>query len=103
MDAIIRVSGKQYHVKDGAELLVDRLDVEPGSAVQDIEVLMLSDGDNIQVGTPTVAGATVSATALRHHLGQKIRIFKYKAKKNYRRRAGSRPHQTLVRIESISL
>lgn len=103
MDAIIRVSGKQYHVKDGAELLVDRLDVAEGTSVENIEVLLVSDGDNVQVGTPTVAGAKVSATAVRHHLGQKIRVFKYKAKKNYRRRMGSRPHQTLLRIESISL
>ena len=102
MLAIIRVNGKQYHVRNGAELLVDRLAADEGAAVENIEVLMISDGDNVQVGAPTVAGAKVEATIVRHSMGRKIRVFKYKAKKNYRRRIGSRPHQTLLRINSIS-
>lgn len=102
MIASIRVNGKQYRVQEGQELIVDRLSAEEGSAFEGVEVLLLSDGDNIQVGTPLVSGAKVEATVVRHTMGKKIRVFKYKAKKNYRRRIGSRPHQTLLRINSIS-
>lgn len=102
MFALIRVSGKQYRVENGAEILVDRLAVDEGAAVEGVEVLMIADGDNVQIGAPTVAGATVGATVVRHSMGKKIRVFKYKAKKNYRRRIGARPHQTLLRINSIS-
>jgi len=102
MFALIRVSGRQYRVENGAEILVDRLAVDEGGAVEGVEVLMIADGENIQVGAPTVAGASVGATVVRHSKGRKIRVFKYKAKKNYRRRIGSRPHQTLLRINSIS-
>ena len=101
MFAIIRVGGKQYRVENGTQVLVDRLAVEEGGAVEGVEVLMVVDGDNTQIGAPVVEGVTVGATAVRHHLGKKIRVFKYKAKKNYRRRIGSRPHQTLIRIDSI--
>ncbi len=103
MFALIRVSGKQYRVEDGAQLLVDRLAAEEGAAFDGVEVLMVGDGDNIQVGAPVVEGAKVAATVVRHSKGRKIRVFKYKAKKNYRRRIGSRPHQTLLRIDSITV
>jgi large subunit ribosomal protein L21 len=102
MFALIRVGGKQYRVENGTQLLVDRLSVEEGQAFEGAEVLLLSDGDNVQVGTPVVSGVTIDATVVRHTKGKKIRVFKYKAKKNYRRRIGSRPHQTLLRINSIS-
>lgn len=102
MFAIIRVSGKQYRVEQGTQVLVDQLDAQVGADVEGVEVLMVGDGDNVQVGAPTVSGATVSATVVRHHLGKKIRVFKYKAKKNYRRRIGARAHQTLVKINSIT-
>ncbi len=103
MFALIRVSGKQYRVQDGSELLVDRLSAEEGETYPGVEVLMIGDGDNTQIGAPVVAGAKVDATVLRHSKGAKIRVFKYKAKKNYRRRIGARAHQTLLRINSISV
>jgi len=102
MYAIIRVNNKQYRVQDGAMLLVDRLQHEVGASVDGIEVLMVGDGDNVQVGTPTLAGATVAATVVRHAKGPKVRVFKYKPKKNYRRRIGARAHQTLLRIGAIT-
>lgn len=102
MFAIVRVAGKQYRVQDGAQFLVNRLAVEPGSAVEDIEVLMIGDGESVKVGAPTVEGAKVAATVVRHQLGKKVRVFKYKPKKNYRRRAGARDHQTLLRVDSIT-
>jgi len=102
MFALIRVGGKQYRVSQGQELLVDRLAVEEGQPVEGVEVLMIGEGENVQVGAPTVSGASVAATVVRHSKGPKIRVFKYKAKKNYRRRIGARAHQTLLRINSIT-
>jgi len=102
MFAIIRVSGKQYRVETGTQVLVDQLDVEEGAGVEGVEVLMLSDGDQVTIGVPLVSGAVVNATVVRHQKGRKIRVFKYKAKKNYRRRIGARAHQTLLKINSIT-
>ncbi len=102
MFALIRVGGKQYRVSSGQELLVDRLSAEEGTAFEGVEVLMVGEGENVQIGAPTVAGANVAATVVRHSKGPKIRVFKYKAKKNYRRRIGARAHQTLLRINSIT-
>jgi large subunit ribosomal protein L21 len=102
MFALIRVSGKQYRVENGTQVLVDRLSVEEGQAFEGAEVLLFSNGDDVQIGTPVVSGVKIDATVVRHTKGRKIRVFKYKAKKNYRRRIGSRPHQTLLRINSIS-
>jgi large subunit ribosomal protein L21 len=102
MFALIRVAGKQYRVQNGTELLVNRLALDEGAAFDGAEVLMLGDGDDVQVGAPLVEGAKVAATVVRHSKGRKIRVFKYKAKKNYRRRMGAREHQTLLRINSIT-
>ena len=102
MFAIIRVGGKQYRVESGTQLLVDRLHFDEGAAFEGAEVLMLADGDDVQIGAPLVAGAKIDATVVRHQKGKKIRVFKYKAKKNYRRRIGARAHQTLLKINSIS-
>ena len=101
MFAIIRVGGKQYRVENGTQVLVDRLHVEEGSTIEGVEVLMLVDGNDTQIGAPTLE-IPVGVTAVRHQMGKKIRVFKYKAKKNYRRRIGSRPHQTLIRVDSIN-
>lgn len=103
MYAIVKVSGKQYRVEDGAQILVDRLDAEEGAGYENFQVLMIGDGDNTQIGTPVVAGARVAATVVRHAQGKKIHVFKYKAKKNYRRRKGARAQQTLLRIDNITV
>lgn len=103
MFAVIRVSGKQYRVQDGSEILVDQLVGEPGSAFEGAEVLVAGEGSDAKIGAPLVEGAKVAATIVRHAKGEKIRVFKYKAKKNYRRRIGARAHQTLLRIDSIQL
>jgi large subunit ribosomal protein L21 len=102
MFALIRVAGKQYRVQNGTELLVNRLALDEGAAFDGAEVLMIGDGDDVQIGAPVVEGARVAATVVRHSKGRKIRVFKYKAKKNYRRRMGAREHQTLLRINSIT-
>ena len=76
MFASIHVGGKQYRVQEGQELLVDRLAADEGSEFNGVEVLLLADGDNVQVGTPLVEGAKVAATVVRHAQGKKIRVFK---------------------------
>lgn len=102
MFAIVRVAGKQYRVEQGAQFVVNRVDGEPGAAFEAVEVLMVGDGENVTVGAPVVEGAKVATTVVRHFKGKKIRVFKYKPKKNYRRRIGARAHQTLLRVDSIS-
>ena len=102
MFAIIKVGGKQYRVENGTQVLVDRLHIDEGTAFEGASVLLFADGEDVKIGAPFVDGVKVAATVVRHQKGEKIRVFKYKAKKNYRRRIGARAHQTLLRIESIT-
>jgi large subunit ribosomal protein L21 len=86
--AIVQSGGKQYRAVEGSILEVDRLTVEPEKTCQFEEVLLLADGDKVQVGSPTVAGA-------------KIRVFHYKSKMRYRKTQGHRQEYTRVRVEKI--
>ena len=100
MYAIIRAGGKQYRVEKGDVVRVERLDGEVGSQVTLGEVLLVG-GDDLKVGSPTVAGASVEGTVVEHDRGAKIRVFKYKKRKHYRRTRGHRQAFTAVRIEAI--
>lgn len=100
MYAIIKTGGKQYCVEEGKVITIEKLDVEAGAEVAFDEVLLVS-GDNLKIGQPTVAGAKVTGKVLEQGKGAKIRIFKYKAKSNYRRRQGHRQPFTKVQIEKI--
>ena len=102
MYAVMTTGGKQYRVEAGSELLVERLAAEAGSSVTFDRVLLVGDGDSVTVGTPTVAGASVSGTVVGEALGPKLVIFKFKQKVKYRRRTGHRQHLTRVRIDEIS-
>jgi large subunit ribosomal protein L21 len=101
MFAIIRSGNKQYRVEENREIRVQRLALEPGAAFETAEVLLLEKDGDVKVGTPFVEGAKVVGKVLSQGKGRKIRVFKYKAKKNYRRRYGSREHYTAIRIEQI--
>jgi len=101
MFAIIESGGKQYRVAPGAALEVERLGSEPGATVEFDRVLLIGDDGAVQVGSPTVAGAKVLAHVLDHDRGEKVIVFKYKAKSNYRRRTGHRQALTRVRITEI--
>ena len=103
MYAVVSTGGKQYRVEPGATLSVEKLAVEPGATVTFDRVLLVGDGDETTVGTPTVADATVSATVLGEELGPKIVIFKFKQKVKYRRHTGHRQHLTRVRVDEISV
>ena len=101
MYAVVSSGGKQYRVEAGSTLTLERLDGEPGASFTFDRVLLIGDGDEVTVGTPVVAGASVSATVLGEELGPKLVIFKFKQKVKYRRRTGHRQHLTRVRIDEI--
>ena len=102
MYAVVTTGGKQYRVEAGSELTVDRLAADAGASFTFDRVLLVGDGDTVTVGTPTVDGASVSATVLGESLGPKLVIFKFKQKVKYRRTTGHRQHLTRVRIDEIS-
>lgn len=103
MYAIVEISGKQYKVQEGDIVFVDRLEnVEEGKEVTFDKVLFISDGKKVTVGTDTVKGAKVKATVVGHGKAKKIIVFKYKAKKNYRRTQGHRQPYTKIQIEKIT-
>jgi len=102
MYAVVSSGGKQYRVEAGSTLTLERLDGEPGAPFTFDRVLLIGDGDEVTVGTPVVAGASVSATVLGEALGPKLVIFKFKQKVKYRRRTGHRQHLTRVRIDTIN-
>jgi large subunit ribosomal protein L21 len=102
MYAVVTTGGKQYRVEPGSELVVERLTADPGATITFDRVLLVGDGEAVTVGTPTVDGATVSATVLGEALGPKLIIFKFKQKVKYRRHTGHRQHLTRVRIDEIS-
>ena len=98
MYAVIRTGGKQYRVYEGDILNVEKLDVQEGATVEFDEVLALSGDDGLKVGTPVLEGAKVEAQVLKHGKGKKIIVFKYKPKKNYRKKQGHRQPYTQIRI-----
>jgi large subunit ribosomal protein L21 len=100
MYAIVEFKGKQYKAEKGAILKVDRINANRGSAI-DIETVVLVSGDTVKVGSPYVAGAKVSAVVESHEKDKKIIVFKYKPKKDYRRKKGHRQNYSLIRIEEI--
>lgn len=102
MYAVIKSGGKQYRVKQGDTIKVEKLPAEEGADIQIDEVLLVANGDDIKVGTPRVEGASVSATVKSHGRGPKIRIIKMKRRKHYRRRAGHRQDYTELAITGIS-
>ncbi len=101
--AIIENGGKQYKVQEGDIVFVDRLAAEEGSTVVFDKVLAVSGENGLNVGTPFVAGASVTAKVIEHGKDRKIIVFKFKPKKNYRRKQGHRQPHTKVQIEKISV
>jgi len=100
--AVIRTGGKQYTVREGDSLNIERIDGDPGSTVTLTDVLMVADGDNVTVGTPLVTGAVVTAEIVEHGKGEKIHVFHYKAKVRYSKRTGHRQQFTRLAIRGIT-
>ncbi|PKK98468.1 MAG: 50S ribosomal protein L21 [Tenericutes bacterium HGW-Tenericutes-2] len=100
MYAVIKTGGKQVRVTEGQEIYIEKLDVEAGDTYEFTEVLMVG-GENPVIGTPMVEGAKVVAKVVKHGRGPKIIVFKYKVRKNYRRKQGHRQSYTKLVVESI--
>ena len=101
MYAIIESCGKQYKVAEGDVVFFEKLDVEEGKKVTFDKVILVSEEGKIEVGTPNVKGVKVEGKVVCHGKGKKIRVYKYKAKKNYRRTQGHRQPYTRVEITAI--
>ncbi|MFZ5555336.1 MAG: 50S ribosomal protein L21 [Pseudomonadota bacterium] len=101
MFAVVKTGGKQYRVKAGDKLVVEKLPAEVGSEVLLDKVLMLAEGENIILGKPLVAGASVKATVVAHTKGEKIKIFKMRRRKHYRKTLGHRQSYTELRVDGI--
>jgi large subunit ribosomal protein L21 len=102
MIAIIRTGGKQYEVREGEVLQIEKLPIEEGKSI-DLEVLLVSDeeGKSLKLGTPSVSGAKVSAKVLAHGKADKVSVVKFKPKSRYRRNVGHRQPFTKIKIEKI--
>lgn len=103
MTAIIVTGGKQYKVAEGDSLFIEKLPVQAGDDIIFDQVLAIVDGENTTFGAPTVSGAAVHANVVKNGKGKKIRVFKYKPKKGYRKTQGHRQPYTKVTIGKITL
>lgn len=101
MYAVIETGGKQYKVSEGDEIFIEKLEVEDGANVTFDKVLAIG-GETLSVGAPYVAGATVEASVVKSGKGKKIYVFKYKAKKNEKKKIGHRQAYTKIRITKIA-
>jgi large subunit ribosomal protein L21 len=101
--AIVEDGGKQYKAVEGQTIEVDRFESEIGEQLDLERVLLVVDGEEVQVGTPLVEGALVQATVVSQVKGPKIVVFKYKPKKHYRVKTGHRQKYTRLQIDSISV
>ena len=103
MKAIIVTGGKQYTVSEGDILFIEKLNAEEESTVKFDEVLAILDGENSKIGAPVVEGAAVEAKVVKNGKGKKITVFKYKPKKNEKKKMGHRQPYTKVEITKIAL
>ncbi len=101
MYAIVETGGKQYRVTEGDVITVEKLPVEAGETVELDKVLLLSNDDEVKVGAPYIEGARVIGEVVENGKGQKVIIFKYKSKKDYRKKQGHRQPYTMIKIESL--
>ena len=102
MVAIFETGGKQYKVAEGDVIFIEKLELDDGAAVTFDKVLAVIDGQNSKFGAPLVNGANVAAKVVKNGKSKKIMVFKYNAKKNYRRRQGHRQPYTKIQIEKIT-
>lgn len=99
--AIIKTGGKQYRVSAGDVIDVDKLSVEEGASVELTDVLLLSQGESVTVGTPGIEGARVMGTVEQHGRGKKIIVFRFKSKTRQGKKTGHRQDYTRLRITDI--
>ncbi|MGV6807305.1 MAG: 50S ribosomal protein L21 [bacterium] len=102
MYAVIESGGKQHRVVEGEVIRLEKLDVATGETIDFDKVLMVADGDNVQVGAPFVDGSKVSAEVVNHGRGDKVRIIKFRRRKHHRKQMGHRQWFTEVKITGIN-
>lgn len=102
MYAVIKTGGKQYRVKPGDLLVVEKLPGDPGAKVAFDQVLMIGEGEKVTIGAPTVAGAKVDATLVETRKGEKIKIFKKIRRQGYRRTRGHRQLESVLRVTAVA-
>ena len=102
MFAIINIAGKQFRVEEGDQIKVPHLSTDAGKSLAFDKVLLINDGKKVQLGSPLLSNVSISATVVEHGRGKKIRIFKKKRRKGYRRNNGHRQNYSLIKIDSIS-
>lgn len=101
MYVVVRSGARQYRAEVGDTIVVERLPAEVGERVELKQVLLVADGKEVKIGQPTVKKAKVRATVIAQEKGPKIRIFKYRPRKRYRRRAGHRQRYTRLQVDEI--
>ncbi|MDQ2994174.1 MAG: 50S ribosomal protein L21 [Pseudomonadota bacterium] len=101
MYAVIASGGKQYRVSEGQVLKLETLPTEVGGTVEFDKVMLIADGDNVNIGAPLIAGATVTAEVIEHGRAEKIRIIKFRRRKHHMKHMGHRQNYTQVKITSI--
>ena len=102
MYAVIKTGGKQYKVAAGEKIKIEQIAADVGQAIVIDQVLAIGSGADLQIGSPLVAGATVSATVLSHGKHDKVRIFKMRRRKHYQKRQGHRQTFTEIEISAVN-
>ena len=102
MYAVIKTGGKQYRVEQGDTLALERLDGDTGAQLSFDEVLLVGNDDSTTIGRPLVQGASVKATIVEQGRAKKIIVFKFRRRKNYKRKKGHRQYLTVLKITAIA-
>jgi large subunit ribosomal protein L21 len=101
MYAVVKTGGKQYKVAPGEKLKVEQIPADVGAQVVLDQVLLVGEGDNVRLGQPVLAGASVQATVVSHGRHDKVRIFKMRRRKHYQKHQGHRQNYTEIKIDTI--
>ena len=102
MYAIVEIAGQQFKIEENQKIFVHRLNAEEGQKVDFDRVLLVENGGSVKVGTPTLAGAKVTATVVSHLKGDKVIVFKKIRRKGYQKRNGHRQYLSQIQIETIN-
>jgi large subunit ribosomal protein L21 len=102
MYAVISTGGKQYKLAQGDVCRIEKLDAEEGASVEIDKVLMIADGDNINIGTPFIDGGKITATVKSHGRAKKVEIMKFRRRKHHQKRTGHRQYYTEIEVTGIS-
>ncbi len=101
MYAVFKTGGKQYRASTGDVIKVEKIEAEKGATVELDQVLMVGEGEDVKIGTPFLEGGKITATVVDQGRGDKIKVIKFKRRKNYRRKMGHRQYFTQIEITSI--